>query len=67
MPPGARFEWRASWDLDVMGVARPTRVALPEIERCGGGSFVIVSSISAYSPGPNTYDYRIDGGYVTTI
>lgn len=36
---------------------RPTRAALPEIERRGGGSIVVVSSISAYHPGPNTYDY----------
>lgn len=43
--------WRASWDLNVMGVVRPTRAALPAIERRGGGSIVIVSSISAYSPG----------------
>jgi NAD(P)-dependent dehydrogenase (short-subunit alcohol dehydrogenase family) len=50
-------DWRASWDLNVMGVVRPTRAALPAIERRGGGSIVIVSSISAYSPGPNTYDY----------
>jgi len=50
-------DWRASWDLNVMGVVRPTRAALPEIERRGDGSIVIVSSISAYHPGPNTYDY----------
>ncbi len=50
-------EWRASWDLNVMGVVRPTRAALPEIERRGGGSIIIVSSISAYAPGPDTYDY----------
>ncbi|OBI73653.1 SDR family NAD(P)-dependent oxidoreductase [Mycobacterium sp. E740] len=50
-------QWRASWDLNMMGVVRPTRAALPQIERRGGGSIVIVSSISAYSPGPNTYDY----------
>src|SRR6185312_15411085 len=50
-------DWRASWDLNVMGVVRPTRAALPEIERRGGGSIVIVSSISAYAPGPDTYDY----------
>lgn len=45
-------DWRASWELNVMGVVRPTRAALPEIERRGGGSIVIVSSISAYAPGP---------------
>jgi NAD(P)-dependent dehydrogenase (short-subunit alcohol dehydrogenase family) len=41
----------------MMGVVRPTRAALPEIERRGGGSIVIVSSINAYLPGANTYDY----------
>ena len=50
-------EWRGSWDLNLMGVVRPTRAALPAMERRGGGCVVIVSSISAYSPGPNTYDY----------
>ena len=48
-------EWRDR--RFVMGVVRPTRAALPEIERRGGGSIVIVSSIIAYSPGPATYDY----------
>ena len=50
-------EWRASWDLNLMGVVRPTRAALPEIERRGGGSIVVVSSINAYHPTPNAYDY----------
>jgi NAD(P)-dependent dehydrogenase (short-subunit alcohol dehydrogenase family) len=50
-------DWRASWDLNLMGVVRPTRAAVPEIERRGGGSIVIVSSINAYLPTPNAYDY----------
>jgi NAD(P)-dependent dehydrogenase (short-subunit alcohol dehydrogenase family) len=50
-------DWRASWDLNLMAVVRPTRAALPEIERRGGGSIVIVSSINAYHPGASTYDY----------
>jgi NAD(P)-dependent dehydrogenase (short-subunit alcohol dehydrogenase family) len=50
-------DWRASWELNVMGVVRPTRAALPEIERRGGGAIVIVSSINAYLPTPNAYDY----------
>jgi NAD(P)-dependent dehydrogenase (short-subunit alcohol dehydrogenase family) len=50
-------EWRASWELNLMGVVRPTRAALPEIERRGGGSIVMVSSINAYLPTPNAYDY----------
>jgi NAD(P)-dependent dehydrogenase (short-subunit alcohol dehydrogenase family) len=37
-------EWRASWDLNMMGVVRLTRAALPAIERRGGGCIVILSS-----------------------
>jgi NAD(P)-dependent dehydrogenase (short-subunit alcohol dehydrogenase family) len=50
-------EWQASWDLNVMGVVRPTRAALPEIERRGGGSIVIVGSVNAYFPNPEIYEY----------
>jgi len=37
-------EWRASWDLNVMGVVRPTRAALPE-----SGAAAVPSSSSARS------------------
>jgi NAD(P)-dependent dehydrogenase (short-subunit alcohol dehydrogenase family) len=60
-------DWRATWDLNVLGVVRPTRAALPEIERRGGGSIVIVSSISALAPGPNTYDYCAAKAAVTNL
>jgi NAD(P)-dependent dehydrogenase (short-subunit alcohol dehydrogenase family) len=43
-------EWQASWDLNVMATVRPTRAALPEIERRGGGAIVIVGSVNAYLP-----------------
>jgi NAD(P)-dependent dehydrogenase (short-subunit alcohol dehydrogenase family) len=48
-------EWQASWDLNMMGVVRPTRAALPEIERRGGGSIVGASKnirVNSISPGP---------------
>lgn len=60
-------QWQAAWDLNVMGVVRPTRAALPEFERRGGGSIVIVGSISAYLPGPETYDYCAAKAAVTNI
>ena len=60
-PPGLAAisddDWRASWELNMMGVVRPTRAALPQIERRGGGSIVMVGSINAYLPTPNAYDY----------
>ena len=60
-------EWQASWDLNVMGIVRPTRAALPEIERRGGGSVVIVGSVNAYFPDPAIYDYCATKAAVTNI
>jgi NAD(P)-dependent dehydrogenase (short-subunit alcohol dehydrogenase family) len=60
-------EWQASWDLNVMGVVRPTRAALPEIERRGGGSIVIVGSVNAYFPNPEIYEYCAAKAAVTNL
>jgi NAD(P)-dependent dehydrogenase (short-subunit alcohol dehydrogenase family) len=60
-------EWQASWDLNVMGMVRPTRAALPEIERRGGGSIVIVGSVNAYFPDPAIYDYCATKAAVTNF
>ena len=35
-----------------MGTVRPTRAALPQMYRRGGGSIIIVGSIRAYYPRP---------------
>jgi NAD(P)-dependent dehydrogenase (short-subunit alcohol dehydrogenase family) len=60
-------EWQASWDLNVMGIVRPTRAVLPEMERRGGGSVVIVSSVNAYFPDPAIYDYCAAKAAVTNF
>jgi NAD(P)-dependent dehydrogenase (short-subunit alcohol dehydrogenase family) len=60
-------EWQESWALNVMGTVRPTRAALPEIERRGGGSIVIVGSINAYYPDPDIYDYCATKAAVTNF
>jgi NAD(P)-dependent dehydrogenase (short-subunit alcohol dehydrogenase family) len=60
-------EWQASWDLNVMGRARPTRAALPQIYRRGGGSIVIVGSVNAYFPDPGIYDYCATKAAVTNF
>jgi len=44
-------EWQAAWELNVMGTVRPTRAALPETLRRGGGSIVIVGSVNAPTTG----------------
>jgi NAD(P)-dependent dehydrogenase (short-subunit alcohol dehydrogenase family) len=60
-------EWQASWDLNVMGIVRPTRAVLPEMERRGGGSVLIVSSVNAYFPDPAIYDYCAAKAAVTNF
>ena len=51
----------------VTEVVRPTRAALPQIERRGGGSIVIVSSVNAYLPNPGIADYRATKAAVTNF
>jgi NAD(P)-dependent dehydrogenase (short-subunit alcohol dehydrogenase family) len=46
---------------------RPTRAALPEIERRGGGSIVIIGSVNAYFPDPAIYDYCATKAAVTNL
>ena len=46
---------------------RPTRPALPQIERRGGGSIVIVSSVNAYLPNPGIADYCATKAAVTNF
>ncbi|WP_205875326.1 SDR family NAD(P)-dependent oxidoreductase [Mycobacterium camsae] len=60
-------DWQASWDLNMMGIVRPTRAALPQIQRRGGGSIVIIGSINAYYPGAVTYDYCATKAAVTNL
>ena len=60
-------EWQASWDLNVMGTVRPTRAALPQMYRRGGGSIVIVGSVNAYFPDPGIYEYCATKAAVTNF
>jgi NAD(P)-dependent dehydrogenase (short-subunit alcohol dehydrogenase family) len=60
-------EWQASWDLNVMGIVRPTRAALPQMERRGRGAVVIVGSVNAYLPDPAIYDYCAAKAAVTNF
>ena len=50
-----------------MGTVRSTRAALPEIERRGGGSIVIVGSVNAYLPLTQIYDYSATKAAVTNL
>ena len=45
-------EWMATLDINLLHSVRTIRAALPPLKRGGGGSVVIVSSISGWKPGP---------------
>ncbi|KPI22221.1 3-oxoacyl-(acyl-carrier-protein) reductase [Actinobacteria bacterium OK074] len=55
---GGRFEqtrpadWAATWELNVGHAVRLVRAAVPHLRAAGGGSAVLVSSISGWKPGP---------------
>jgi 3-oxoacyl-[acyl-carrier protein] reductase len=49
--------WEASITVDLLATVRASRVALPFIERAGGGSIVHISSISGLRPSVRTPPY----------
>lgn len=46
-------EWVGTFDLNVFQSVRASRAAIPYMQRRGGGSIVIISSISGYKPSPS--------------
>ncbi|WP_326682024.1 SDR family NAD(P)-dependent oxidoreductase [Streptomyces sp. NBC_01237] len=45
-------DWAATWELNVGHVARLIAVATPHLRAAGGGSIVVVASVSGWKPGP---------------
>lgn len=45
-------DWSATWELNVGHAARLIKAAVPHLRRCGGGSVVVIASISGWKPGP---------------
>ncbi|MEV0224541.1 SDR family oxidoreductase [Streptomyces sp. NPDC050704] len=46
-------DWAATWELNVGHTVRLVRAAVPWLRTAGGGSVVVISSISGWKPGPN--------------
>lgn len=46
-------EWVGTFDLNVFQAVRASRAAIPYMQQRGGGSIVIISSISGYKPSPS--------------
>jgi 3-oxoacyl-[acyl-carrier protein] reductase len=45
-------DWAATWEVNVGHTVRLVRAALPHLRAAGGGSVVVISSISGWKPGP---------------
>ena len=50
-------DWAATFDLNLFHAVRATRAALPHFRKRGGGSVVIISSISGWKPAPTGAQY----------
>ncbi|GAA3803008.1 SDR family NAD(P)-dependent oxidoreductase [Streptomyces phyllanthi] len=46
-------DWAATWEVNVGHTTRLVRAALPHLRAAGGGSVVIISSVSGWKPGPH--------------
>ncbi|XP_030857387.1 dehydrogenase/reductase SDR family member 4-like isoform X1 [Gorilla gorilla gorilla] len=51
--------WDKTLDINVKAPALMTKAVVPEMEKRGGGSVVIVSSIAAFSPSPGFSPYNV--------
>ncbi|MBI0313459.1 MULTISPECIES: SDR family NAD(P)-dependent oxidoreductase [Streptomyces violaceusniger group] len=45
-------DWSVTWEMNVGHTARLVRAAVPHLRRAGGGSVVVIASISGWKPGP---------------
>ncbi|MFI1358869.1 SDR family NAD(P)-dependent oxidoreductase [Streptomyces sp. NPDC020898] len=45
-------DWTDTWELNAGHTARLVRAALPALRAAGGGSVVVIASISGWKPGP---------------
>ncbi|MCT9007166.1 SDR family NAD(P)-dependent oxidoreductase [Streptomyces rhizosphaerihabitans] len=45
-------DWAATWAVNVGHATRLVRAAVPHLRAAGGGSVVVISSISGWKPGP---------------
>lgn len=45
-------DWTATWELNAGHTARLVRATLPGLRAAGGGSVVVIASISGWKPGP---------------
>uniref|UniRef100_A0A8D2E2R6 Uncharacterized protein n=1 Tax=Theropithecus gelada TaxID=9565 RepID=A0A8D2E2R6_THEGE len=53
------FSWLQTLDINVKAPALMTKAVVPEMEKRGGGSVVIVASIAAFSPFPGLSPYNV--------
>lgn len=60
-------EWRASFEVNVMGVAIATRSVVPHMRAAGGGAIVNIGSVSSFVPQKGTLVYNASKGAVVEM
>ena len=60
-------EWEATFNVNVTGVFRTCRAAMPALRRSGGGSVVNVSSVHAIATAKGHADYAASKGAVLAL
>ena len=51
---GSDEDWMATLDINLLHSVRTIRAALPFLKKAGGGSVVMISSVSGWKPGPGS-------------
>ncbi len=60
-------EWEATFSVNVTGIFRVCRAALPVMRRSGGGSVVNIASVHAVATAPGHADYAASKGAVLAL
>ena len=59
-------DWRQAWDFNVMSIVWFTRLAVPVMQKAGGGRIINLSSTAGKQPGANTPHYAAAKAGATT-
>src|SRR5690606_28098225 len=60
-------QYRRTFDINVLGALLTSRVALPYLERAGGGVIVTVASIGAFTAGAERILYKASKAAVVAL
>ncbi|ALJ22105.1 SDR family NAD(P)-dependent oxidoreductase [Microbacterium sp. No. 7] len=63
----ADHDWRATWEVNVLGTVRALRATVPPMIAAGGGAVVLMSSVRAVMPDFRQPDYSVTKAAVRSL